>query len=206
VSELISNTGIADEMLGAPAQRHVVRHANHAKQSRISIALHWYSVIAMTLTVGFVLVRSFMESPAGRVLPLELHQQSGLFVLLFLVLRLAARVRLGWIDHAHGLSKMMKLGAAMAHVALYACLFAMPMLGWALCNSHGVTLRFMGVIPLPALVEADSDLADNLTDAHVMLAWSMLALIVMHIAAALWHHYVRRDGVLVAMLPETDKS
>jgi cytochrome b561 len=64
----------------------------------------------------------------------------------------------------------------------------------------------MGVIPLPALVEADSDLADNLTDAHVMLAWSMLALIVMHIAAALWHHYVRRDGVLIAMLPETDKS
>jgi cytochrome b561 len=184
----------------APSRR------SSTKQSRFSIALHWYSVTAMTMAALFVLVRSFIDTPQLRVLPLELHQQAGLFVLLFLVLRLAARARYGWVDHSAGMAPMLKLAAALAHLVMYACLLILPVLGWAMCNSHGVTVKFMGLIPLPALVAADPDLADTLTDCHVILAWSMLGLIVMHVAAALWHHYIRRDGVLNAMIPDSSTS
>jgi cytochrome b561 len=50
-------------------------------------------------------------------------------------------------------------------------------------------------------VADDPDLADVLTDWHAWAAWGLLALLAAHIAAALWHHWVRRDGVLAAMLP-----
>jgi cytochrome b561 len=63
-----------------------------------------------------------------------------------------------------------------------------------------VPISLLG-LPLPNLVQADSDLADTLTDYHVWAAWGMLALVVAHAAAAWWHHAVRRDGVLTAMLP-----
>ena len=58
-----------------------------------------------------------------------------------------------------------------------------------------------GFIPLPDLVAADSDLADTLSDYHIWAAWVLLSLLVPHVLAALWHHYIRRDGVLTAMLP-----
>ena len=54
---------------------------------------------------------------------------------------------------------------------------------------------------LPPLVAPDDELADTLADWHAWSAWSLVALIGVHAAAALWHHFVRRDGVLNSMLP-----
>jgi cytochrome b561 len=58
-----------------------------------------------------------------------------------------------------------------------------------------------GLGHLPALIGRDLDLADTLEDWHSALAWTLLALIALHVAAALWHQYIRRDGLLDAMWP-----
>ncbi|OYU92983.1 MAG: hypothetical protein CFE45_21600, partial [Burkholderiales bacterium PBB5] len=87
------------------------------------------------------------------------------------------------------------------HGALYGLLVAMPLLGWALCSAHATHLRLLGLLPLPDLVKPDPDLADRLSDWHAWGAWAMLALVVGHVAAALWHHWVKRDDVLASMLP-----
>ena len=76
------------------------------------------------------------------------------------------------------------------------------MLFRSVTNAHGVALTFLGSVPLPKLLPADSELADTLTDYHVWLAWGLLALVMAHAAAAIWHHFGRRDGVLRAMLPK----
>jgi cytochrome b561 len=62
-------------------------------------------------------------------------------------------------------------------------------------------VKLFGLLPLPLLVRPDADLADRLGDLHAATAWVLLALVAVHIGAALWHHAVRRDGVLAAMLP-----
>jgi len=80
-------------------------------------------------------------------------------------------------------------------------LIALPVVGWALTSAHDIPLSFLGVIHLPKLVAADSELADNLERLHVWLAWGLLAAVAIHVAAALWHHFIRRDAVLDAMLP-----
>src|SRR6266550_3570696 len=91
--------------------------------------------------------------------------------------------------------------ATVAHWSMYGVIAGLVLLGWALCNAHAIHLRLFGVIPLPDLVAADSDLADTLSDYHIWAAWVLLSLVVPHVLAALWHHYIRRDGVLTAMLP-----
>jgi cytochrome b561 len=96
---------------------------------------------------------------------------------------------------------LLRAAAQLAHLALYAMLLTLPILGLAVCNAHGVDVSVFGLFQLPSLVAADPDLADELTDYHVWAAWGLLALVSAHVVAALWHHAVRRDGVLVAMLP-----
>jgi cytochrome b561 len=77
----------------------------------------------------------------------------------------------------------------------------LPLEGWILSNAHGVSVSLLGVVPLPRLIDSDSELADVLSDYHVWLAWVLLAVVVVHALAALWHHFVLRDGVLRAMCP-----
>jgi cytochrome b561 len=146
-------------------------------------------------------VRDATEDRAWRQALLEIHRQLGLLVLLGAGVRVAIRALKGLADHAPDMSAFLRWAAKAAHLLMYGVLVALPLLGWAVTSAHGIALTFLGGVPLPMLVSADSELADTLTDYHVWLAWGLLALIVAHVAAAVWHHVGRRDGVLRAMLP-----
>jgi cytochrome b561 len=171
------------------------------QHGRWTIALHWGSAALLLVAVAAILVHQRVEDTALRSVLMTLHRQAGLGVLLVLGWRLALRARVGLADHSGGMPLAMHLAAQAAHLALYAVLLAVPLLGWASCSAHGVPLRLFGVLPLPALVGDDPDLADTLSDWHLWAAWTMLGLVLAHVSAALWHHLVRRDGVLAAMLP-----
>jgi cytochrome b561 len=134
------------------------------------------------------------------------HRQAGNFVLLALVLRLAVRLRIGLADHAGDMPVLVRAAAQVAHVGLYALLAALPALGLAASNAHGIVVSLFGLFPLPVLVSADPDLADTLTDFHLWAAWALLLLVSAHVVAALWHHAVRRDGVLAAMCPWVERQ
>ena len=175
--------------------------AARTRHSAVTILLHWSSVLAILLATGAILTREAVEDDAWRNALLDVHRQAGLFVLVALGLRLAVRFAAGMADFTHELPPLLRLAAAAAHAALYAMLLALPLLGWATTSAHGVTLRLFGLVALPAIARKDSDLADTLGDWHLWAAWGLLALVAMHVAAACWHHFGRRDRVLSAMLP-----
>jgi cytochrome b561 len=85
--------------------------------------------------------------------------------------------------------------------ALYALLLAQPILGLLQTSAHGdhVDLFFIG--QLPALIEKNRPLAQQLLTVHKSLGFSLLGLIALHVSAALFHHFWRRDDTLTAMLP-----
>jgi len=95
----------------------------------------------------------------------------------------------------------LRVAAKVAHVGLYLLLLVLTLLGWATTNAHAVGLNLFGVLPLPNLVADDPDLADALSDYHLWAAWLLLAMVTAHVGAACWHHWWRRDRVLIAMLP-----
>lgn len=171
------------------------------RRPTIVIALHWLTLAALLLGVALVLVREAFDGRALRYWLLEGHRHLGLLVLGLLIARLAvrfARHRLPAIDSS---SPLARAAAGATHAALYLLLAAVPILGWMSSSAQGHDVRFLG-LSLPALVEASEDLADTLQQWHANAAWTMLALGLVHALAALWHHFIRRDSVLTAMLPQ----
>ena len=171
------------------------------KHSPWIIALHWSSVIAILIATSTFFLREIVETSSIRNVLLDLHRQSGLFVMVALALRISIRIKVGMTDHAEDMHWMMRFTAKSAHGVLYLILAALPVLGWAATNAHAVPVKLFGIIPLPNIAPADSDLADTLTDYHLWAAWALLAVVISHIGAALWHHFHRKDKVLKAMLP-----
>jgi cytochrome b561 len=167
----------------------------------LTVALHWGTVAALLVSVSAMFLRDALEDKFWRQLLLETHRQLGVLVLIAVAIRIAMRVRRGLADHSFNMTRLLRWAANAGHTALYLLLVALPLEGWALTNAHGITLSLLGAVHLPALIGADSELADTLQDYHVLGAWFLLGFVLMHAGAAMWHHYVRRDAVLAAMAP-----
>ena len=83
---------------------------------------------------------------------------------------------------------------------LYGLLFAMPLTGWAMSSAFGRPV-ILGIFPLPDLVSVDRELGKDLKAIHDTLAYLLAAMIALHVTAAFYHHFIRRDAVLLRMWP-----
>jgi cytochrome b561 len=99
------------------------------------------------------------------------------------------------------LPNVVRLAAKAGHAFLYLFLLALPLTGWLLTNAQGKAASFFGLFNLPMLVAKNRDLVDQLGDIHETGAWVFIALVGLHVGAALWHHFWRKDQVLRSMLP-----
>lgn len=166
---------------------------------RALVLLHWLTALFLALAATAILVRDEVDGRALRMWLLEAHRHFGLLILLLFVIRVVLRFRLGKWPMEGNTSPLIRFAAGSTHLALYALLLVQPLLGWTLSNAEDKPVHFFG-LTLPALVAGNEDLADTLTDWHQAVAWVLLALITLHIAAALWHHFVLRDRTLRMML------
>lgn len=173
-----------------------------------TVALHWASAAAIVVAFGVAWLRNAADEKSMRELLLLAHSQLGLLILCMLVLRLWFRSRSGSraVSEDARIPVWQRRAAAANHGLLYLLLLAQPVLGWAVMNAHARTVSVFGLLPLPTLVPADPDVADTLADLHAITAWTLLALVGLHIGAALWHHFVRRDDVLAAMWPAAARN
>jgi cytochrome b561 len=192
---------VADAEDGSSSLPDPSTEATVPARPRKLVALHWLTVLCVITAVTFILTRDQVDGKAVQQWLLEGHRHFGLFVLMLFIARVAIRIRLGKLPHHNQVSKLVRIMAGLTHIALYALLLTLPLLGWALSNAEGKPVHFFG-LTLPALVSADEDLADSLQAWHLDAAWVLLGLVSLHVAAALWHHFVLRDGVLRTMLPK----
>jgi cytochrome b561 len=163
--------------------------------------LHWLTVICVVMAAAFILTRDQLDGRAVRLWLLEGHRHFGLFVLALFVIRVVVRLRAGKLPPVGDAPWPMRVAAGLTHIALYALLVTLPLLGWALSSAQGKPVHLFGAT-LPNVVAADEDLADSLQAWHLDAAWVLLGLVCLHIAAALWHHFVMRDGTLRRMWPK----
>jgi cytochrome b561 len=94
-----------------------------------------------------------------------------------------------------------RLAAQINHWALYALLFAMPLTGWMMSSASNYPVSWFGLAQLPDLVAPDRSLKELLEEVHELLAIVLIALALLHVAAALKHQFFDRDGLLFRMLP-----
>jgi len=154
--------------------------------------------VAAVIALGFL--REAFDGDSQRAALMAWHRQIGLTILLLTALRLVLRL----LTRAPGASPdwppLLRTLSLAGHVALYGLLIGMPLLGWLNADARGQDPALFGWT-LPQLVERDRDAAEFYEEAHETGAWLLIALIGLHTAAALWHHYLRHDGLLVRMLP-----
>ena len=91
--------------------------------------------------------------------------------------------------------------AHLVHGLLYLLFFAVPLAGWAYSSASGFPIVWFGVLPLPDFVSVDKALTASLKEAHELLANGLALVVLLHLAAALQHQFLNRDGLLQRMLP-----
>lgn len=159
--------------------------------------LHWSMALAILamLFVGIGMVASLSLRPAL----VELHRPLGIAILLLALLRLANRLRHPPPELPADLPRVQKVAARASHWLLYALMLAMPLVGWAMVSAGGYPVAMFRGFGLPAIAPHDPTLYAVLRTAHGWLARLLFATVLAHIAAALYHAWVRRDGVFRSM-------
>jgi cytochrome b561 len=178
-----------------------VTRARPLRWSATAKWFHWSTavVVLVQLPLGWT-ARAWPLSP----LKLDLfvwHKSLGFVVLLLTAMRLAARIGSPAPALPAGMTERERRLARSAHAALYAILVAMPLSGWVVNSAANVPFRIFRWIPVPAIVAPDKAVADAASKVHLALFVLLAIVLVLHVGAALWHHLVRRDDVLVRMLP-----
>ncbi len=131
------------------------------------------------------------------------HKSIGIVILVLVVLRLAWRLFNPRPVFPASMPPWERAAAETVHALLYAVLIVLPLSGWLLNSAAGVPFRVFGWLRLPALVAPSRPLTGTLIGVHIVLGWALISLLIIHILAAIRHHWVRRDVTLKRMLPFT---
>ena len=160
--------------------------------------LHWTMavlVLAM-LFIGAGIVSTVSDEHS---LLLALHRPLGIAILLLAVLRLAVRLRHPPPPLPRDMPAWQRWTARASHRLLYGAMIAMPLVGWAMLSARGDPVVLAGALHLPPIMPRGAISAALLREAHAWLAYGFLLLILLHVAAALYHGLLRHDGVLASM-------
>jgi cytochrome b561 len=182
---------------------------NTATSSRryhgFAIAMHW--ILAVALVSIFILGHYMADLPFSpqRLKLYNWHKWAGVTILILSAARLAWRLTHrppalpqtvtlampGWQMQAYHAT----------HIVMYALFFIVPLVGWAYSSAAGFPVVLFGVLPLPDFVAADKSLADLIKPLHGLSANALGALVLLHVGAALKHHFIDKDGLLDRIRP-----
>ena len=186
--------------MSRPMTHTMTRTMTHTRFSGVQRLLHWTmaaGIVAM-LFIGVGMLSTIAPSYVPLV---ATHKTLGIALLALVFVRLVLRLVLGAPPLPASLPPMMRLGAILSHWALYGLMIAMPLLGWAMMSAAAHPIVLFGGLRLPSILPQGDQLHTLLWAAHRWLAFAFFGLILLHVAAALFHALIRRDGVFEAMSP-----
>lgn len=165
------------------------------------IALHWLTAVLIVTAIALIELREFFPKGSDpREAMKAIHGMLGLSVLALTAVRIimhfanpAPAITPSPAAWQSGLARLM-------HLAIYALMIALPLLGWLMLSAAGKPIPFFG-LSLPALVAENKDLAGTFKELHQELGEILYIVIGLHAAAALVHHYLVKDDTLVRMMP-----
>lgn len=163
-----------------------------------SVFLHW--LIFLLIVVALAAIEFRGEVPKGTPLRATLktvHMMAGQLVFLFVLFRLAARWRFG-VPAALDAPQWQTRAAGIMHFLLYLAMFALPITGILFTQAEGKEVMFFG-LTLPHVIGQNAALSDTLQDIHELIGNTVYFLVGLHVAGALWHHFVQRDQIFQRM-------
>ncbi|CAH0532463.1 Cytochrome b561 [Vibrio stylophorae] len=169
------------------------------RYSAASIILHWLSALFVIglFALGYWMMTLTYYSPWYKTAPMW-HKSLGLILLLLTLLRVAALIR--WKAPKISGQRWEKIAAKSAHHLLYLLLFILFISGYLISTADGRPILWFDWLPIPALPFAFSNQADIAGTIHKFSAYTLIGLSVLHLLAALKHHWINKDNTLKKML------
>ena len=178
----------------------------------VAMTLHW--IIAALILLNIYLGLSFDDIPRGPQLlaAIQLHESVGLTVLWLSVLRVVWRLVNPVPPLPASMPRLLKGAAHVSHFLLYLLILIVPLSGWIFASAslRGLAIRYFGVFAWPFFpgfsgldIPTKRQMHELFESVHVTLAWSLIVLLVVHVSAALYHQFWRKDEVLLRMIPGT---
>lgn len=173
--------------------------SQHPSYTRIAQLLHWLLALSIVLSFSFGLYMVELPFSPQRLKQYNWHKWAGMTILILSTVRLLWRLTHRAPALPAALPAWQRLASSGTHGLMYALFFAIPFAGWAYSNALGFPIVLYGVIETPNLVSRDPELAKTLKLVHQYLAYSLAALVSVHVLAALRHHFILKDGLLARM-------
>lgn len=162
-------------------------------------AFHWLMAVLILAqgTVGWI--GHEMERSPAKIEVMTAHKSLGITLLLLVLLRLAWRATHRAPPHPAGSSRWEIRAAGLSHVGLYLLMIALPLSGWLAASTSIVPWKLWWLIPWPDIAATDEALHEIAEETHEVLVKVLIALVAVHVAAALRHHFLKRNDVLLRM-------
>ena len=164
-----------------------------------AIALHW--LMAWLVLAAYFIGLGMGELPIGpeRIQMVGWHKWLGVTIAYLWVLRVFWRASHQPPAQTAGTPRWQIGISHLVHLLLYILLIAIPLTGWLMSSAKGFTTNYFGLFDLPNLLDKDKALAHTLKEVHGFLANSLMALVVLHIAAAIKHQVIDKDNLMARM-------
>ncbi|MBN3766064.1 cytochrome b [Burkholderia sp. Ac-20365] len=166
--------------------------------SPLARVLHWMMAVLILamLFIGVAMVATVSHVHATLI---ALHRPLGAALLVLAIIRVVVRLKNGSPALPDDMPILQRFAAKASHLVLYGLFIAMPLIGWAMLSAGGYPVTLFGTWHLPEIVPQNVDLFALLRALHTWLAFALFATVLAHIAAALFHGLIRRDGVFSSM-------
>ena len=171
----------------------------------VAMVFHWLLALALFGLFGMGLYMADLPISPLRLKLYNWHKWAGMAFLTLSSLRLLWRLTHPAPPLPTDVQAQMPAWQAMAHRAthygLYALFFIVPLVGWAYSSAAGFPIVVFGVLPLPDFVPADKALAELIKPWHEISAFTMMGLVLLHVAAAIKHQWINKDRLIQRMWP-----
>lgn len=170
-----------------------------SRYTSTAISLHWLVALLIAAAFGLGLYMSDLPISPAKLKYYAWHKWMGVTVLLLATLRLAWRLGHRPPPLSAQMPPWQRRASDLSHGLLYVLMFVLPLSGWLYSSASGYPVVYLGLVQLPDLVGKDKALAGVLHEAHELIAFTLAGLVAVHLAAALKHHFLDRDGLLGRM-------
>lgn len=180
------------------------------RYTTVAIVLHWLLGLSIFAMFAIGIYMSDLPFSSLRLKLYNYHKWAGITFLILSVLRLLWRL----LNRPPALPKAIALAMPnwqtkmyhATHYALYALFFAVPLIGWAYSSAAGFPIVLFGVLPLPDFMSVDKEFAKQIKELHEVSAFALVGLALLHMGAALKHHFIDKDGLISRMATSTSNK
>jgi cytochrome b561 len=162
--------------------------------------LHWITAVLVLTAIPIGIVMANMSAGPLQDSLFDLHRSIGTVIIPVIIVRLAYRLTHPPLPLPDDIPPIQQFAAYATHWGLYALLIVQPFIGWVATSAYGAPIMVFGLFELPPIWPKDQPFSEPLFVAHQLTGVAIACLAAGHVGAALYHHFVRNDRVLMRMI------